>query len=780
MSRVLGFVGRVSVRFRWLVLALWVLLTVLSVHFLPSLSSVVDTQNQAFLPSNQPSVQAAHLEEPFQSTTAAQAILVASNADGRPLSSADQAAVTAAEHTLDGVAHVISPVRDLATSKSGQARIASVEANVPAAGGAADNEVDLLRKTLAQPSFGGVPVPHGLTFALTGPLAINADNAKANQAAQARTEVLTYLIILIILLLVYRSALAWLINLLPAAIVLALSQPLIAELAKHGLPVSGVTPIIMTVLVLGAGTDYGLFLIMRFREALQGGYEPRQAVVRALTGVGESITFAGLTVAGALFCLLFSSFGIYQGLGPSLAIAILVMLLASLTLTPALLAIFGRRTFWPSKVVAGGHKEGLWARVAERCAERPGLTLASGVTVLVVLVAGLAGFHTVGFSGGNTSPAGSESARGTAVLEANFPSSVLNPTDLLLVFPTSIWTSPDGLSTVQTAEQLIAGSPLVRQVSGPLRPLGSPLSTEQLQMLYAELGPPNHLPVTPPASVPPSESGLYGLYRSVGQYVSPDGRTVQFTLTLPSGDPTSDAAVASVPGLRHLAAQVAHQVGAERNGIYGIAAFSCDVQRVANHDLLEVFPIVALVIGVLLAVLLRSLVAPIFLLLSVALSYFATLGLTNLFFVHLGGQPGMNFIVPFLLFVFLVALGEDYNILVMSRIREETLARGTTGHRLREAVVNAVAATGSTVTSAGIILAGTFGAFAVAGGSSQLAEIGTALALGILLDTFVVRTLLVPSTVQLLGRWTWWPSRLSRRPAAVGAPGPEAALPVSH
>ena len=779
MSRVLGSLGRVSVRFRWLVLALWVLLTVLSVHFLPSLSSVVDTQNQAFLPSNQPSVQAAHLEEPFQSTTAAQAILVASNADGRPLSSADQAAVTAAEHILDGVARVISPVRDLATSKSGQARIASIEANVPAAGGAADNEVALLRQTLAQPSFGGVPVPHGLTFALTGPLAINADNAKANQAAQARTELLTYLIILIILLLVYRSALAWLINLLPAAVVLALSQPLVAELAKHGLPVSGVTPIIMTVLVLGAGTDYGLFLIMRFREALQGGHDPGEAVVRALAGVGESITFAGLTVAGALFCLLFCSFGIYQGLGPSLAIAILVMLAASLTLTPALLAIFGRRTFWPSKVVAGGHKDGLWARVAERCAGRPGLTLASGVAVLAVLVAGLAGFHTVGFSGGNTSPAGSESARGTAVLEANFPSSVLNPTDLLLVLPTSFW-SADGLAKVSTAEQLIAGAPLVRQVSGPLRPLGSPVTAGQLQMLYAELGPPDRLPVTPPASLPTSERGLYGLYRSVGQYVSPDGRTVQFTLTLPSSDPTSDAAVASVPGLRHLAAQVADQVGAQRNGIYGIAAFSYDVQRVANHDLLEVFPIVALVIGILLALLLRSLVAPIFLLLSVALSYGSTLGLTNLFFVHLGGQPGMNFIVPFLLFVFLVALGEDYNILVMSRIREETLSRGTTGHRLREAVVSAVAATGTTVTSAGIILAGTFGAFAVAGGSSQLAEIGTALALGILLDTFVVRTLLVPSTVQLLGRWTWWPSRLSRRPPPVASPGPETALPVSN
>lgn len=761
MRRALERLGRLSVRYRWLVIAGWLGGTVACVILLPSLSSVVDTQNSAFLPAHQPSVQAGKLETPFQASGASQALLVASN-QGRALTPADQAAVTAAEEALEGVPRVVVPVRDLATSVDGKVRLASVDAKVPMSGTAADDEVAALRAVLSRHGFGGVEVPASLTFNLTGPLATSADNAAANASSQARTEGLTYLIIIVILLLVYRSALGPLVNLVPAGIVLALSEPVIGGLAKAGLPVSSVTPVMMTVLVLGAGTDYGLFLILRFKEELGRGVEPRRAVAEALGHVGESVVYAGLTVAGALFCLILSSFGIYRGLGPSLALAILLMLLASVTLTPALLAVFGRHAFWPAQVVVVPRRDGLWSRVAERCAGRPGLTMGVGVIVLVVLALGVVGLRTTGFSGGSSSPAGADSARGTAIVDASFPPSVTNPTDLVFAFPTSVWTSPGGLDRLAAAEQEVAGSARVKEVNGPFDPVGLQITVAQLTELHQALGSPNQLPAAPPPDLSPELSRVYSMYRSVAQYVSGDGKTVQFAVTLPSGAPTSAGSVAAVPGLRELVSSVAARAGATESGVYGLAPFSYDVKALANHDLLEIFPIVALVIAILLALLLRSLVAPVFLLLSVALSYGSTLGFTNLVFVHLGGQPGINFVLPFLLFVFLVALGEDYNILVMSRIREECVACGVHPDSVRISVVRAVGATGTTVTSAGIILAGTFAAVAIGGQSSQMAEIGVALAFGILLDTFVVRTLLVPSMVQLLGRMTWWPSSLGR------------------
>ena len=201
-----------------------------------------------------------------------------------------------------------------------------------------------------------------------------------------------------------------------------------------------------------------------------------------------------------------------------------------------------------------------------------------------------------------------------------------------------------------------------------------------------------------------------------------------------------------------------------------MVALAYDVSHISGDDLARIIPIVALLIAVLLAIVLRSLVAPIYLVASILLSYFAALGLTALIFVVLGGQDGLNFILPFLMFVFLMALGSDYNILIMSRIREEAH-----GLPLRDAVTKAIGRTGSTITTAGVILGGTFAVLAIAGGSSgggQIQQIGYGVAAGVLMDTFLVRSLLVPSIVVLLGRWNWWPSTLSRDAVGPGeAPG---------
>ena len=206
---------------------------------------------------------------------------------------------------------------------------------------------------------------------------------------------------------------------------------------------------------------------------------------------------------------------------------------------------------------------------------------------------------------------------------------------------------------------------------------------------------------------------------------------------------------------------MARSIGATDSGVGGEAPAFYDISSISNSDLVRVIPIAIVVIGVLLAVVLRSLVAPLYLIASVAISYLAALGLSVLLFIEIGGEGGLTFFLPFLMFIFLLALGEDYNILVMTRIREEARQ-----YRLREAVVRAVGATGTTVTSAGLVLAGTFGVLVVVAGSgpgaSYVRDIGVGLGLGILMDTFLVRTLLVPSTVVLLGRWNWWPSRMSR------------------
>jgi RND superfamily putative drug exporter len=250
----------------------------------------------------------------------------------------------------------------------------------------------------------------------------------------------------------------------------------------------------------------------------------------------------------------------------------------------------------------------------------------------------------------------------------------------------------------------------------------------------------------------------------MAQYVSADGRTIQFEAALKAGDPSSTAAMNAVPAIRHAAATAAAAIGASDYGVGGEAPAFYDISQISDSDLIHVIPIAILVIGILLALVMRSLVAPVYLIASVALSYLAALGLSCLIFIKLAGDGGLTFILPFLMFIFLLALGEDYNILVMSRIREEAHH-----YPLREAVTRAIAVTGTTVTSAGMVLAGTFAVFAIVGGrgsgGAQIRDVGAGLALGVLMDTFVVRTVLVPSTVVLLGRWNWWPSRLSRVPA---------------
>ena len=512
----------------------------------------------------------------------------------------------------------------------------------------------------------------------------------------------------------------------------------------------------MLVLTLGAGTDYGLFLVFRVREELRAA-RLRDAVTQALARVGESITFSAATVIAALLTLLLATFGLYSSLGAPLAIAIALMLLAGLTLLPALLAIFGRAAFWPSNTARGTERLGWWGRTAGRIVVHPAATLTLGLLAFGGLAAAAIGYTPGGFGSGPAAPHGADSAAGDALLAAHFPPPAATR-------PTCCCASPCRCGAIRRpvarAQQRLAAVPQFGSLTGPLDVNGVTLTPGQLTALHAALGDPRALPALPPpgSGVP---AAMWTAYRAESQFISPDGRTVLFDVGLAAGDPDSNAALHQVPAIRASVATVAHGVGASAYGVTGDAPANYDVSQVSDRDLLHIFPVAIIVIAILLALVLRSLVAPLYLIASVAVSYLAAFGLSVLLFQDATGTGGLPYFVPFLMFLFLLALGEDYNILVMTRIREEA---GDVP--LRQAVTRALERTGSTVTSAGLVLAGTFGVFAltVGGqpGGSVFVDILASLAIGILMDAFLVRTLLVPSTVALLGRWNWWPSALGQ------------------
>ena len=755
---IFGAIGTFAVKFRWVVVVVWVLAAFAVPRFLPSLASVTQGNNANFLPASAPSQHAADLAAPFGETNRVPIPVVAAVSQGQ-LTASDVAWLNRLRQDLRTVPTVVR-VTDLGRSGDGQAEELQVLSDV----GQGDqtgvtNLVNDLRSTIARAG-----PPAGLQAHLAGAIPIQVDQQKKSGSTGNQEEALTVVFILVLLLLIFRSLLAPFITLIPAFMAVAISGPLVAEAAHAGLKVSQIAQLMLIVLVLGAGTDYGLFLVFRVREQLRAGIEPKEAVRSALIKVGESITFSAATVVAALLTLLAATFQIYSQLGIPLAIGIGVMLLAGLTLLPALLAIFGRAAFWPTRTRAGTGKVGIWGRIAARIVQHPAAALITGIIIFGALASAVTLYKPAGFGGTLSAPAGTDSAAGQALLAKHFPASSANPTNLVYKLKQPAW---DDAQAIAAGEKTIVQSGLFTGVTGPLNPVGAvTLTPAQFSGLHAELaslGPPSQLPTTPPSHLPVPVAA-YDVYRAMAQYVSADGRTIQFEVGLKAGIPSSTAAMNAVPAIRHAAAAAAATIGASDYGVGGEAPAFYDISQISDSDLLHVIPIAIVVIGILLALVMRSLVAPVYLIASVALSYLAALGLSCLIFIELAGDGGLTFILPFLMFIFLLALGEDYNILVMSRIREEAHH-----YPLRAAVTRAIAVTGTTVTSAGMVLAGTFAVFAIVGGrgsgGAQIRDVGAGLALGVLMDTFVVRTVLVPSTVVLLGRWNWWPSRLSRVPA---------------
>jgi putative drug exporter of the RND superfamily len=797
IDAIFGAIGRFAVRFRWLVLLAWIVAAIAAVTQLPSLASVTNNNNSTFLPASAPSEHAATLAAPL-GTANLFGIPVVAAGSGATLTSADVAAVSALQGQLSKVSGV-TRVQDLGRSPDGQAEQLQVLAQ--ASGGSQSQQTDLVNALRAKISSAGLPA--GLQVHLAGDVAISVDQQKATGNTGGRVQNLSALLIIVLLVLIFRSLTLSLTTLAPAFISVLISGPLVGEAGKHGLQVSPLAQFLLIVLVLGAGTDYGLFLVFRVREELrarqhgaQGDRFPgsrstpgsilgdlihprppaKDAIVMSVTKVGESITFSAATVVAAVLTLLLATFSFYSDLGVPFAIAIGVILIAGLTLLPALLSIrlsllavkrtlfrsmFSRPKLLPWDIQGSG-KAGVWGQVAGRVVRHPLPTLLAGVVIFGGLAFAVTGYTAAGFGGNVTPPAGSDSAAGQALLTKHFPQAAANPTNVVFRLSKPAWQDPGPLVT---ATGQLRGTGLFTQVIGPLNPAGAPLTPAEYSALHAQLGPAKALPAVPPpgTTVP---IAVYEAYRATSNYVSADGLIVEYSTGLKAGDPGDTPALNAVPSIRAATAATAKSIGAADYGVGGEAPAIYDISSISNSDLKRVIPVAIVVIGLLLAIVLRSLVAPLYLIASVGLSYLAAFGLSVVLFIKLGHSGGLVFFMPFLMFIFLLALGEDYNILMMTRIREEAQRI-----RLRDAVARALSVTGTTITSAGLVLAGTFVVFGIVAGSgsggSQFRDIAIGLALGILMDTFLVRTLLVPSTVVLLGRWNWWPSRMSRAGAQI-------------
>jgi putative drug exporter of the RND superfamily len=540
----------------------------------------------------------------------------------------------------------------------------------------------------------------GLDVYVTGDLGLFADFTEVFGELDAKLLFATVLLVLVLLGAIYRAPLIALIPIVVVGIAYQVAGGFIYLYAEAGNTVSSSATQILVVLMFGVGTDYCLLLVSRYREELHRIEDKHEAMARALRRAGPAVLASGCTVVAAMLVLLLADTGSTNALGPVSAIGVAAVLLAGLTLLPALLTIVGRRGFWPrSKAVACRpeeeleRREGIWRRVGDRVLRRPGLALIATVALFGVFALGLLSYKE-DYSIGGFFKKEVESVEGFEVLGASFPEGALGPTSVLVQREGGEATDTD-LAAVQERLEGVDG---VASISEPQR----------------------------------SEDGAIG----------------KIDVTF-ADDPYSEAALARVNTLRDA---VSDLPGGATALVGAGSAVQQDFNEAAARDMRVIVPVTLLVITIILGILLQAIVAPLVLIATVMASFFGTVGLSIFFFIEVQGTEGVDASLPTFAFIFLVALGVDYTIFLMSRVREEAAMHGT-----REGVLRALAATGPVITSAGLILAGTFSVLMTLPITFTF-NIGFMVAVGILLDTFVVRTIMVPAAVELLGDRVWWPS----------------------
>ncbi|MFI1103995.1 MMPL family transporter [Streptomyces melanogenes] len=708
-----------STRNPWKVIVLWAVVGIfLTMLGQALLYRVTQSQSGDFLPAKYDSAAALKVaEEKFGAKPDANAVSVlVARADGQPLTGADQRRVGDIAAEL-GRRHVEMPepsgdqptflAEDYSqTPKVSPAMVAPDRSfellSVQLTGNATDPGMhDLYRafRDDVKHEFAGAHMRTGFT----GGLADLVDTTEAEETTTSVVSALMVGLIVLINIFVFRSVLAAFVPLLAVAVISGAALGTVVGAALlTGIDLDTSTPSLIGVVLIGIGVDYFLFLLFRYREQLRAHPDlPARTVAAEVTGrVGTAITSAALTIVAAFATLGIATFGQFRVLGPAVAVSVLVMLLASLTFMPALLAVCGRKMFWPSRALRREPRPGTAGRVGDLVARRPFALVVASVALLGALTASVAGIHMdFDQTGGKKDTPAAVTA---AEINRALPAGVSDPT--------TVYVTADKGHTL-TVRDVDALPKALAEVKGVGQVGGTVLNQDRTAA-------------------------------RIDVYLTADTQSQQ-ARDLVSG-PVRDAVALHTPD------------GTEAH-VGGTAAIFADISTAVDHDLKTVFPVAAGLIALILIILLRSLLAPAVLMIAVGLGFAATLGASALVFQHLLDKPGVNFVLPLVLFLFVVALGTDYNILISDRIREEMERPGPA----RAAVARAVRHTAPAIATAGVVLAASFGSLAV-NAAPATQQIGFATGLGILLSAFVLSIVLVPALAALLGRSIWWPVRPGR------------------
>ncbi|WP_369141830.1 MMPL family transporter [Streptomyces sp. R44] len=632
------------------------------------------------LPAASQSAKVAEIVKAFPTGAVAPAIVVYSNTDGSPLTSAQQAAIAERSRPLGSLG--LAP--QAASPQLVDRRVTTVSVLLPTDSGDSQNttKIDQIRRTASQ----DLAAP--LQAQVTGGPAVRADITKVFEGADTNLLIATASVVAVLLLITYRSPILWLIPLIVVGAGDRMAGIMVGVLAPYaGVEVDASTAGILSVLVFGAGTDYALLLVSRYRDELHLSGNRFTAMARAWRGTAPAVLASGTTVVLSLLTLLAAELTGNRGLGFAGAVGIATAMLFGLVVLPAALVLPGRWLFWPLVPKAGepvaADRRGLWARIGQSVAKRPAKVAITATAILLLLASGALGLHT-GLPQEDSFRTTPEAVLGQKTLASVQPAGSADPLTLV--------------SASATADDVVAAARMVPGVAGV-----------------------NPRPAT--------------------------GRYAQADVVLEAA-PGTNASDKTIERLRETVASVpsAHAL------VGGATAEEYDTAQANAHDTRTVVPLVLLIVFVVLVALLRAIVAPLLLVATVIASYFAALGASWVLFRTVYDFPALATNVPLLSFLFLVALGVDYNIFLIARTREDTIA----GHDTRRAVLRALASTGGVITSAGILLAAVFAVLGVLP-LITLTQIGVIVGIGVLLDTLLVRTVLVPALVIITGPRFWWP-----------------------
>ena len=691
----------------------WLVAASLGGPLFGKVDEVSSNDRTAYLPSSSDSARVQELQTRFAGSDEIPAIIV--GASDHALTDAQRTALSDAVAATTDIAGVGDDVSPALVSEDGKA----VQAFVPIRSDADLGDVVAeIRASLDKAA------PEGVHVYITGPAGFSADLVAGFAGIDGILLGVALAAVFVILVLVYRSLLLPVVVLMTSLFALCTALLLVWWLAKWGvLLLSGQTQGILFILVIGAATDYALLFVSRFREALRVEQDRAKAVLAAWKGAFEPILASGGTVIAGLLCLLLSDLKSNSALGPVAAIGIAFAMLSALSLLPALLMAFGRAAFWPRRPVyapetvaaeGGMPTTGVWARLAELIRRRSRVIWIATTLVLALGTVGVLQLDASGVPQSDLVLGSSQARDGQKVLGEHFPGGSGSPVQV--VAPKN---ALQDVADVLLADKGIDGVTVTAQDS----PSGSaPVTKDGVQ------------PVGRPGVPAPDATVVEG------------DVMLQGTLTAAADSTTAEDTVRRI------------RTALEGTGavVGGVTATAIDTDDASLHDRALIIPVILVVIMLILMILLRAIVAPVLLIVTTVLSFGTAMGVSALVFNGILRFPGADPAVPLYGFVFLVALGIDYNIFLMTRVREESRLHGT-----REGVRRGLAITGGVITSAGLVLATTFAALAVIP-ILFLAQLAFIVAFGVLLDTFVVRSLLVPALVHDVGRAVWWPSKLSR------------------